>query len=505
MEEVQHHNKADSLWVVIDGDVYDVTKFQRLHPGGTVPFLEVAGKDATEEFYGLHRSEVLQNPRFARLRIGSIDGKPPPKVASLTPFAEAHGFWRRHSPYYNQSHHRFRAALREFVDREIRPDSIQNDEEGNYPSQELSLKMGEAGIIASLFAHGRADLLKALGFATLPGGLAVDDFDDFHELIFAEEMKRIGTYGLADGLYGGTAIGGGPVLKFGSKWLVEHIAPPLIRGEKRMALCITEPYGGSDVAGVHATAEKTADGKHWIITGVKKWITGGMFADWFTNLCKTKTGHTMIVLPRESGVVTKPIKTSYSAAAGTSYVEFINCKVPLEYTVGKEGNGFFYAMANFNRERWGMVASGNRMSRLMVEECFKWAMQRKVFGKRLIDQPVIRFKLGQMAAEVESIHSWLEDVTYQMTKMTPKEESTLLAGPIAMLKYQQTRVATLVSDNACQIFGGRALTRSGMGQMVEKFQRSFKMQAILGGSEEIMLDLAVRQAIKHAGTNISKL
>merc|ERR1740117_46802 len=90
----------------------------------------------------------------------------------------------------------------------------------------------------------------------------------------------------------------------------------------------------------------------------------------------------------------------------------------------------------------------------------------------------------------------LEDLTYQMTQMSDKEINQRLAGPIALLKFKQTRVATLVSDNACQIFGGRALTRTGMGQFVEKFQRSFKMQAILGGSEEILADFAIRQAIR---------
>merc|ERR1712228_703023 len=104
-----------------------------------------------------------------------------------------------------------------------------------------------------------------------------------------------------------------------------------------------------------------------------------------------------------------------------------------------------------------------------------------------------------MAAEVESVHSFLEDVTYQMSKMTDFEIGSYLAGPIALLKYKQTRVATVVSDHACQIFGGRALTRSGMGQAVERFQRSFKMQSILGGSEEILLDFAMRQAVKQAG------
>ena len=120
-------------------------------------------------------------------------------------------------------------------------------------------------------------------------------------------------------------------------------------------------------------------------------------------------------------------------------------------------------------------------------------------SKKLIEKPVIRFKLATMAAEVESVHSMLEDLTYQMNNMTSKEMNKILAGPIALLKYKQTRVAQLVADNACQIFGGRALTRSGMGVLIEKFQRSQKMQAILGGSEEIMADFAMRQAIKSVG------
>jgi alkylation response protein AidB-like acyl-CoA dehydrogenase len=72
-------------------------------------------------------------------------------------------------------------------------------------------------------------------------------------------------------------------------------------------------------------------------------------------------------------------------------------------------------MANFNIERWGMVCAGNRLSRLMVEECFRWAMVRKVFGKKLVEQPVIRLHLAQMAAEVEAVHSMLEDMTYQVS------------------------------------------------------------------------------------------
>merc|ERR1712205_156815 len=106
---------------------------------------------------------------------------------------------------------------------------------------------------------------------------------------------------------------------------------------------------------------------------------------------------------------------------------------------------------------------------MIAEECLKWAMSRKVFSKPLIQQPAIRFKLGEMIAGIEAVHSMLEDLTYHMVGSSEAEINARLAGPIALLKYKQTRVATLVSDNGCQIFGGRALTRTGMGNLMEKF------------------------------------
>jgi len=89
----------------------------------------------------------------------------------------------------------------------------------------------------------------------------------------------------------------------------------------------------------------------------------------------------------------------------------------------------------------------------------------------------------------------MESITYQMANMPHKQMMTELGGPIAILKYQATRSMTLVSDEACQLFGGRALTSSGMGKNIEAMQRTFKFASILGGSEEIMADLGVRQAL----------
>mmetsp|Transcript_124547 Transcript_124547/g.265557 ORF Transcript_124547/g.265557 Transcript_124547/m.265557 type:complete len:533 (-) Transcript_124547:87-1685(-) len=515
-EEVAKHCAEGDLWVAIDGKVYDLSKFAKMHPGGLPPLVdkEVAGRDATELFFGLHRASVLHEKRYAKLQIGVIAGAAEAKAAAESkqlqsglglcpgsvPYGEAMGFWRKHSPYYNESHHRFRSAVRTFMDAEIKPECKAWDDLGELPTKEVDLALGRAGIFAGLVVaeEGIGELFKQHGIA-LPGGLKAEDADYFHSLVFAEEMRKgvEGCYGVADGLFGGMSIGLPPLLKFGTPEMIEKFAVPCIKGEKRICLAISEPYAGSDVAQVRTSATLGADG-NWLVTGVKKWITGGMVADYFTTLVRTeKHGYCMMLVERGDGstVSTKPIKTSYSAAAGTSYVTMHKAVVPPENVVGELGKGFLQTMANFNFERWGMVIAGNRHSRMVFEECMKWALQRKVFGKALIQQPVIRNKLAEMAAAIESLHSLLEDVTYQMCKMTPAEINKVLAGPIALLKYKQTRVATVVSDNACQIFGGRAVTGTGMGYIIEKFQRSFKFQAILGGSEEIMADFAIRQAM----------
>lgn len=138
----------------------------------------------------------------------------------------------------------------------------------------------------------------------------------------------------------------------------------------------------------------------------------------------------MLLIPRGEGVSTKQIKTSYSTTAGTAYIEFDNVLVPVENLLGKEGKGIYVILSNFNHERWVMACASCRSSRFIVEETFKWACQRKVFGKGLIEQPVVRAQFASMFAKVEAMQSLLEHVTFQMCNMTYAEQSDLLAGPI---------------------------------------------------------------------------
>lgn len=450
--------------------------------------------------YRYFRHEVIEQYR-KRLVIGKISNEEP-KVDvqevgtfSKVPYAESFHASGFPSPYYNESHERLRKYLRKFVDKVLIPDSVQMNIMGEHPDKELYLEMGKIGLSAIRLGPGKhLKLVKSL-----PADIKPEEFDYFHEVVCHEELSRVGIYTYGEGLGSGMIIGLPPVLNFGPAWMQNTIVPEILSGEKIICLAITEPFVGSDVASLKTTAVKTPDGKHYVVNGLKKWITNGAFSDYFTTAVRTggkgHSGISMLLIPRTEGVTTKTIKTSGSTSAGTALIEFDNVLVPVENLIGEENKGFKIIMSNFNHERWTMVVAATRAAREVVEECIKWANQRKVFGHKLIEQPVVRFKIADMIANVESIHSFMENITYMMNNMSYKEQSIKLAGPIALLKYQCTRMNNLVADHSVQIFGGRGITRTGMGRVIESFQRTNKFGAILGGAEEILADLGVRQAI----------
>jgi len=493
MSEVEKHNSEGDAWIVIDGKVLDVSMFMNFHPGSKHLLVKVAGTDCTEEFYSLHRQSVLENFQ-EKLQIGTVKGKPVPPARdlgalSLVPYAE----WI--SPFESEKHRHLRRACREFIEREICPYVSEWEEAGEYPDTILPL-MGKFGYIAASLGPG-----KHLKFVDqLPSGIKPEEFDYAAERIVQEELKRCGSWALCDGLGGGTVIGLPPVLNFGSPELVQRIVPGVLRGEKRICLAITDPYAGSDVASSTAVAKKSADGSHYIVTGLKKWITGGYPADYFTTLVRTGgAGHgglSLLLIERTEGVTTKRIKTSYSSVANTSLITFEDVKVPVGNLLGKEGEGFKLAMANFNHERWGMAVGGNRHNRLIIEECYKWAYNRKVFGKRLIHQPQIQERLAEMCAYTDSVSALIDNVTYKMDSMSYAEQTKKLSGAISLLKNQQVQASRVVNDGAIQIFGGRALTKTGLGSKLENFQRTYQYGAILGGASSVLATQAIREAIK---------
>ena len=140
----------------------------------------------------------------------------------------------------------------------------------------------------------------------------------------------------------------------------------------------------------------------------------------------------------------------------------------------------------------------NRFARVCLEDSFRYAHKRKTFGKPLIEHPVIRWKLAEMARQVESTHAMLETLTYQMCTMTKEEQNANLAGDCALIKAHATKVFEYCAREAAQIFGGNSYIRGGQGERVERLNREVRAYAVPGGSEEVLLDLAVRQGMKAA-------
>merc|ERR1719240_2405409 len=152
--------------------------------------------------------------------------------------------------------------------------------------------MGQAGLLAARIGKDLMPFVNMIPGVELEKTLGVkpSEFDHFHEMIAHEEIGRLNSPAYNDGLGAGFCIGLPPVLHFVPPHIRDKVVPEVLRGDKRICLAISEPAAGSDVAGLLTTAQKTADGKHYVVNGIKKWITNGMFADYFVTAVRTGKG-----------------------------------------------------------------------------------------------------------------------------------------------------------------------------------------------------------------------
>jgi len=531
--DVASHNKADNLWIIVDEDVYDLTKFQDEHPGGKKILQRVAGKDASKQFWKYHNESILKKYQ-KKLQVGSLDSKaapptppatppkqdpvkpsaepgvvaPQPSAAAeeeaeamdpygdLIPYADPSWYQSYHSPYFNETHAALRDEVRQWVDEEIMPNVTEWDEAKKVPDK-IYKQMGERGYLAGLLGVHYPKHLAQSRVKSVPP----EKWDLFHEMLLTDELSRAGSGGLVWNLIGGFGIGCPPLVKFGKKEVVNRVVPEILSGDKRICLAITEPDAGSDVANLTCEAKLSEDGKHYIVNGEKKWITNGIWCDYFTTAVRTggpgMNGVSVLLIERSfGGVSTRKMDCQGVWSSGTTYITFEDVKVPVENLIGKENQGFKVVMTNFNHERIGIFIQCVRFSRVCYEESMKYAHKRKTFGKRLIDHPVIRLKLAHMARQIEASSSWLENLIYQCQKMGEMEAMLKLGGAIAGLKAQATTTFEFCAREASQIFGGLSYSRGGQGAKVERLYRDVRAYAIPGGSEEIMLDLSIRQALR---------
>lgn len=375
------------------------------------------------------------------------------------------------SPHLTPSHEAWRATVRSFVEKELVPHVNAWDEEGKFPRE--------------LYRRAAAVGLLSLGYPEEYGGLR-EGVDVFHSLVASEELARAGSGGLIAGLMT-HSIGLPPVLALGSDALKARIAPDVLKGLKLIALCVTEPSGGSDVANIKTRAVR--DGDHYVVNGEKTYITTGYRADYLTVAVRTggpgAGGLSFLLIEADSpGVTRAKLPKMGWWMSDTASIGFADVRVPAENLIGAENSGFAGIVTNFNNERLGMAAQAIAFSRVCIEDAANWAMDRQTFGKPLIKHQVIRHKLSEMVRQVHASSAFLDHCAWRVMRgETPIAE-------LSLLKVQATRTMEFCAREAMQILGGAGFIR---GQRIERIYREVRVMAIGGGSEEIMLDLAARQ------------
>ena len=378
--------------------------------------------------------------------------------------------------YYGSEHLAFRDTVRRFVAREITPYVREWDEAESFP-RALYQRAAEVGLLG-------------LGFPQEYGG--IPGTDAFHRLVASLELAQCGSGGVAASLMSHT-IGAPPVLALGSAELKARVLAPVLRGERITALAITEPSGGSDVAALRTAAVR--DGDHFIVDGEKTFITSGMRADFLTVAVRTGPGadgargvSLLLVDGDSAGLTRTPLRKMGWWASDTAHLRFDRCRVPAGNLLGAPGAGFRAIMQNFNAERFGMAAAALGFAWVCYQEALDWARERKTFGQRLADHQVVRHRLVDMLASIESTRALVEDTAWRLDH-TPAGDAALVAS-ICMLKNVAARTMQFCADAAVQTLGGMGFMR---GTHAERIYREVKVNMIGGGAEEIMKDLAARQ------------
>jgi acyl-CoA dehydrogenase len=372
------------------------------------------------------------------------------------------------SPFYSDEHEAFREQVHRFVAKEIAPFVQAWDDAGEIP-REMYNRAAELGLLGIRF----------------PASYGGTPADRFFSIILQQELARGGSGGTVAALMTHTIAA--PILvSSASEELKLRVLPRVFAGEAILALACTEPSGGSDVGGIRTHARR--ESQHYVVNGEKTFISSGMRAEYFVTVVRTggrgTGGLSLLLVEGDSPGLTRFAldKTGW-LASDTATLHFENVRVAAANLIGSENAGFAALARNFNEERLGMAASSIAFARLAYEEALAWAQMRVAFGKPLFQHQVIRHKLVDMYQHVQASQALLELTAWQM------EQGADVVADLCVLKNQATRTLAKCASEAVQILGGAGYVR---GNTVERIYREVKVNAIGGGSEEIMKELAAR-------------
>ena len=373
---------------------------------------------------------------------------------------------RRPIPPFTQEHEDFREGVRRFVETELRPHAREWEDARWFPN-EVFERCAELGYLGLKYEEE---------YGGQGGGYVAD-------AVFAEELARCGSGGLAAGIGAHTSIATPPVWKFGTEDQKQRYLVPAIRGEKIGALGITEPDAGSDVAGIKTMARRVDGG--WVVNGSKMFITNGVRADFIVTAVKTTSegGHhgiSFLIIDRGPGVESSKIEKMGWHASDTALIAFDDVAVPEENLLGEENQGFYLIMANFQWERIMMALGAVGAMQAMFERTLAYAKERTAFGRPIGSHQVIRHKLAEIALRIEAGR----DLTYHGLRRFVDGADAV--QEVTMAKLATQRAAFDTADDCLQIHGGAGYM---VEYDIERAARDARLGPIGGGTDEIMKEI----------------
>ena len=372
---------------------------------------------------------------------------------------------------FTDQHRQLDDTVTRFVENEINPYVVEWERAEGFPSHELFKKLGDLGLLG-------------LKYPEAYGGMGLD-FS--YSMVMAEALgaTECGGVPMAIGVH--TDMCTPALARFGTDELRREFLAPAIAGDVVGCIGVSEPSGGSDVAAIKCAARK--DGDDYVINGTKMWITNGMKADWCCLLANTSDGpvhrnKSLIMVPLDAkGVSRQKIHKIGMHSSDTAQLFFDDVRVPRRNLIGQEGMGFTFQMLQFQEERlWGAASSLRSLDKL-IDATIEYTRERKAFGKSILDNQVVHFRLAELRTEVAALRA----LTYQAVESyVGGKDVTKLAS---MAKLKCGRLSRDVTDACLQYWGGMGYTAENL---VARAYRDSRLVSIGGGADEVMLGIIAK-------------
>ena len=379
------------------------------------------------------------------------------------------------SIYFTEEHESFRKSLQDFLQKEVVP-HIEKWEKTGTIERFIWKKFGEMGFFG-------------INYPEAYGGL---NLDLFYTVVFLEELQKIKSSGFAAAMWAHTYLAMTHLNAEGDERIKQDYLAPSISGDKIGGLCITEPFGGSDVAGMKTTAVKKGD--KYVINGSKTFITNGIYADYFVVAAKTSPelgnkGISMFLVDANLNGITKSKLDKLGwRASDTAEIAFDNVEIPVENLMGEEGKGFPYIMQHFAFERLIMAINAHARAEYALEYTIEYMSQREAFGTTINKFQALRHTIVEHATEMEHCKLF----NYAAAARLDKGEYVVKEATMAKLK--STKMADLAIYDCLQMLGG-------YGYMEEyplaRLLRDSRLGPIGGGTSEILKEILSKMIIDN--------